>query len=634
MSHKSGERLFEAIGQLAEELVLEAEQDGLESQAGPLQGQGGYGKKEMDGQAADTAGEAGGEAKPVWKGQKQQEVKSGSRKQGQRAARIEKIGGYLKYLPVAACLFLVFGGVYQIVSSYVASDKTAGYSMSDGMPESGGGAGDDRENASDRKKAEDMEESVGQDSVTAGGYGMDGDAGAGMAGAEGAQDGQSNDAGGGGQPEEKKPAVWYDDYKGPVLALTATGDTQNIKTSRKVNGAVTCGQPQEEGQGIWPLLQAEDVYRIKNTSNEDKTLQLVYPFTATLNQAYSLDGDVLEIAGQDNTAISYSAGAGIGFYQGKQPGSSDSVEDYKGLYGNGAGYQEDALQKAADWSREVSVYSFSDIRVDGDMLAGRQGIIGVTIEGQEADILTYGFNYNAQREDGTSDYCFFIPEEPDTPLYFIVTGEMDGEPQIGYYANLDCEEEADGIQCTMRKQEMPYADALYLCSKEAVKQVEQDYRQGLSKAGIPEYLDADAAYHVLTLLGSEDQFYNTLKESYLSTELKNIFQKLFGEARIIYALSTVTIPAGEAIQVTAHTQKRQDSSVYAQDDGSQYQFDFFPGTQSRLNIQKTSCRVTLSKEWELVANNMGLKQKKGRQAWEGSLRGKLYYFTVTQNPGR
>ncbi len=711
MMRKAGERLFEAIGQIPEELIMEAERDGLLEEGarqglweqrtdridktdqisqidqigqikqidqieqaevnGKLQKKGAKlaqheeRPKDSTNHAAQDVKQSGNQELNAVQDVKQsgnqepnavQDVKQSGNQNSQwneleevtkgrsqgHQSRMAVIGGYLKYLPVAACLLLVCSGVFYIVNSYIGSDKSFNLSAT------GGSDGGMLEKSEDLGEAMDGKAEMADDAAGAeSGFGGEYSSGAQLSGS-------ASDL-------SQLLPVRNDTYEGPVLSLTATGDTHNLQTTRRLKGEVVT---EEQVDRVQPLLHIEDSYEIKNTSKEDKMLQLVYPFATTLNLAYGIEGKILEVSGQDEKSISYNIGDSIWarrqsamreiLEQSDERGaleqqsesddlkqsivSASSMKDYQKLFEN-TDYQERALEKEADWSREVSVYTFSNIHVQEEADVWNDlSAAGVTVRGAQAEILTYGFDHAFESEEGVSHYCFFIPDSQNEQKQFvmIVTGELDSEPELGFYSNLDCEETVDGIACDINKQKMSYADALRMCSRLEVRNVRQDYEQGIYVGELPEYFGADAVFKALTVIGNEESFYHELLERYHTTELREIYEQLLGETRIVYAMTTVMIPAGQSVQVTAQVCRRQYYGHYMlmnEDEQEQqadhYQFDFMMDDNSRLNVEKTSLRLKLSAEWQIIEENLGLEQKKS--VFKAVLGDNMYHFIVSRS---
>ncbi len=605
MTNNAGERLFQAMEQIPDDIILEAAQeqiiaDTAESDSNK-QAEAVQGNKDSNSADAADGGMAGTQAKklPRWN------------------VLAQKLNGYFKYLPVAACLCIVFfGAYYVIINSRLGVPGT-------GIHTEGGYAGGASDGTVKKEEAEmDLarEESAKQDhalenEAATGGApesGIQSDGGTN----EETQEGVRDDAGSDGSIRYEATALpaRYDAYEGPVFALTATGDTQKLRISRSLKADILADP--------LPVMQIADTYEMKNTSDADKTLQIVYPFVTAFREAWDDSLPVLSLLEEPEVPISYSIGESICAYRGADLSETSSMEDYEQLFDAEADYQEQALEKEAGWNQKVQVYTFSNIRLKENAQDGASGIVGVTVSSQEAKVLTYGFDHSFEREDGSSNHCFFLPGE-QKKLVLIVTGDLEEEPRVGYYSNLDCVERLDisSLDYDMRKQEMSYTNALRICSKEATDLLCKALAEETGEEAAP-YINAEAALRALTMIGEEEDFYNTLQQRYQSTELREVFERIFGETRVVFARATITIPAGKSVQVAARTQKRK------QQETQEYAFDFFSAAHSQLPLKKTAFRLTVEDGLSLTEQNLGLKQKKA-SVWKAVLSKKPYSFSVT-----
>lgn len=652
MTGNAGERLFQAMEQIPDEIILEAAQEQLNLDAGADEEKLNIGNTDEDeitdeiikerinkntgknanksteeNTIADTEKNADKAAKKRIVENTDKAVNTGDNEDKDSNKRTNKnpilnIGCYIKYLPVVACLCIVLGGAGVILNNFLIQDSAKDMAASGSMD----GGTSQNENPDENGMDISMDEGMKEDSdEIADGAALPDN------GTEGAPENEygAQEDGGGDWKRQLQP-VRYDVYEGPVFPLTATGDTQNLNVSRSLKGAVVA---EEDGNGRWPLLQVTDDYQLKNTSKDDQTLQIVYPFVSALNRAYEMDGPILQADGEEELSVVFSAGESICAYRNADVSDTSSLEDYEQIFNAKTDYQEQALAKEADWQKEVVVYTFSGFQMqEGSDERNQTGVMGVSVKGAEADVLTYGFDHSFVKEDGSTNYCFFIPQQPEK-LVLIVTGELEDEPEAAFYTNLDCEEKTEGTGYEMSRQEMSYADALRICSFDAARSLRQKYEQGLFAAELPEYMNEDAAFQVLTMVDEEESFYETLLRRYQSTELTEIFEHLFGETRVIYARATVTVPAEQSLQVTVRTQKRQTqkSSVYLENAEASY--DFLSDAQSHLQIKKSSVTIKLAKEWELKDQNLGLKQVR-RRVWKAKLRKRAGNFTIGRKLGQ
>lgn len=639
MTEHAGERLFQAMEQIPEDIILEAAQE----PASREQAEEAVSKSQFVIERKTEAAEQG-----------QEKAKAGTEKLPHWKWTAEKLGGYLKYLPVAACLCIVFGGAGYVIANFKMGSSAPGIYAGGGSAKSADEAGldlaledapamDDGTEESQMQSDGGMLQNTMPSEESAPESGMQSDSGASEGGAQpgagytgavdekGASENGSSQTGG---HETAALPVRFDTYEGPVFSLTATGDTQKLKISRSLKAAVSTGQlgKAEAGTGqTLPLLRVTDTYQIKNTSDSDKTLQLVYPFVTAFGEKQEGGGQLLHIQGEPQAEVSYSIGESICAYRGAGFSETSAMEDYQQIFNEEADYQEQALEKEAGWSKKVWVYTFSDIRLRDGAQNGVPGVVGVTVNGEEAKVLTYGFDHSFEREDGSSNHCFFVPGEQEK-LVLIVTGVKEAEPQVGYYSNLDCVErlDMDGLEYHMRRQEMSYTNALRICSNDAVSLLRESLKEEQSGEDAAPYINAQAALRALTMIGEEEGFYDTLTKRYQSTELKEVFERLFGETRAVFARATVTIPAKKSVQVTARIQKaKQPDTGGSKQDAPQYAFDLFSAADSQLTLKKTAFSLTLADGWELAEQDLGLKRKKA-SVWKAVLSGKPYSFSVRE----
>lgn len=120
----------------------------------------------------------------------------------------------------------------------------------------------------------------------------------------------------------------------------------------------------------------------------------------------------------------------------------------------------------------------------------------------------------------------------------------------------------------------------------------------------------------MTVVSTEEDFYDTLVQRYQKTDLEEIFDTMLKETRLVYAMVTVTIPAQKTIKVTAQAQKRQMFGNYtlAENDETEntvYQYDFASAKDSRLNVNKTVLRLSEPEIWKVTVDNPGLKKSGG-----------------------
>jgi len=634
-----GERLFQAMAGLSDEMILEAEQDGLqEPETGDVHdvaADAGSSEELREAGNGTAGGSAAGKLRKVRGG-----AAPDSRAVGKgRRGWLSRAGSTLKYLPVAACLCLVAAVAYFFVDNYGGLGRDSADNSfnlaSEDLEEALDAAQNDASGAdggSGDGNADDSADTAQADAGAA----VEEDAAADMAGSDGGADGTSDGAApvtdSAGAPG--RLPVRYDAYEGPLLTMTATGDTQSIETKRTVRAYVSSEIPDvgTADGGTLPVLDIEDIYRIKNTADTERTLQIVYPFVTTLN---SSDGNVRLSVDGAAVETDYGIGDSVSAYCNGNGRLDSSFSDYRKILADAENdYQETALEKDTDWQEEVNVYTFTDISMDG---AEWGGVIGLRIEDAGAKVLEYGFDHDAQTEDGARNYCFFADtEEKDIVL---ITADTEEVPELGYYTNLDCDQEADGIRCRMRRFRTTYGKALSICGGRMLKELQAKYDAGLYEEKLPEYLTEDTLFDALTVISGEDVFSDRMYERYRTRDIKEACETLLSETRIVYAMATVTIPANETVKIVAGTKKLQSKGHYLlpyssdYDTGGNYYYDISADGDNPLNIAKTVFRLSLAGDWELSSDDMDLTYRKKKSEYRARLASGDYRLGVAAAAG-
>ena len=427
--------------------------------------------------------------------------------------------------------------------------------------------------------------------------------------------------------------------------MTATGDNQDFQAIRKLRCEIQ-NQYIENILSVQPVLNVHDSYEIWNLSSEEKTVQFVYPFVTTLNYAYEMDEPLIQMSaryengeeGQEEIGadIKYCAGKSISAFQNRSPEQDSTFGDYESLLADeGNTYMEQALRNQTMEYEEMNIYLFQNFSIDASQ-ANRSAVLGITVTGTEREFYTYGFDYEEWVAEDEVRCSFFVPESQDGHFMLITPGNA--KINIGYYTNLNWEERVSGVSCQVLKQPIGKYYALKVCARWMLQELRKDYENGLYAAALPEYLDDEMLLGLTADLADDGELYQVFRRRYQTTELTEVFASVLGEARIVFALFMVTVPAGQPVQVTANTQKRQmlgnfDISPDEITDGaSEYAYDFFVRTGNRINIQKATLRCILPREWKIAGPKEGWQEKqKGEAAvWKRKLIENSYQVQISR----
>ena len=256
MTENAGERLFQIMGQISEEMILEAAEEQPDDERQKLYVQTAQSQNQRKKQDADheeneniniVADDDANADK--YRGNGSADDRADSKNSNQalwyQKIKVEKLNGYLKYLPVVACLCIVFGSAGYIMSNYVQTNSSKDMDMSGSFD---GGSGLEELNRNeelyDSKMDIAMDDAAAEDEsdgLAEGANQSDSEEGSEK---ESAAENKLQDAGdsGGSAWQKALLPIRYDAYEGPVFPLTATGDTQKLKVSRSLKGIIQIGR--------------------------------------------------------------------------------------------------------------------------------------------------------------------------------------------------------------------------------------------------------------------------------------------------------------------------------------------------------------------------------------------------------
>lgn len=357
-------------------------------------------------------------------------------------------------------------------------------------------------------------------------------------------------------------------------------------------------------------IQVTDAYTLTNTSSEDKTVSILYPFASRLYCAED-QRPVLTVNGQKlDTAIR--AGGYTGTFYGTE-GPEDprgwslarfnSWEGYKTLLENG--YQASAFAPYPDLSDVPAiVYEFTDTQGDGSDAATMQAAFD--LDYTKTMVLSFDFNggsfdYEAGRE--TKDYFIPKPQTPgwDEPKYLIVLGDDIQNMTTQGYKDGGCEpgDERD-FTVTVRRYETSLEEILEETAREKYSwreglKVDFDMYFGLMKENL-------AAYGVLSDFPAERYFVGMLEE----LDFDNV-------ERVFYLETEITIPAGGSVTLNAEMMKEgsYDFACAHTENQGIYGYDMVTKLGSNLECASQTAVLEDRGQIEIVRQNFGFDLENG-----------------------
>lgn len=360
-------------------------------------------------------------------------------------------------------------------------------------------------------------------------------------------------------------------------------------------------------------IQVTDAYTLTNTSGEDKTVSVLYPFASDLKQveeqrpALTADGQVLNVVLR---AGDYSGGfRGVGGSESEGRWNLvrlNSWEGYKTLMeGDGYLYQQSAFEDYPDLSDAPAiVYKFTDPRGDGSNAATIQA--GFDLDYSKTMVLSFGFNGGSyDYEGGWESKDFFIPKPQtpgwDDPRYLIVLGEDVRNMTIQGYQDGGCEagDERD-FTVDVRRYETSLEDIL-----EEVARMKYSWSE-----------DPKADFGMYFGLMKENLLtYGVLSdypaERYHNGRLEDL--DFYYMDRVFYLEGSVTVPAGESVTLKAEMTREGSYDFYCAhtENRGVYGYDMVTKLGSNLNCTGQTAVLEDRGQIEIVQQNFGFDLENG-----------------------
>ncbi len=381
----------------------------------------------------------------------------------------------------------------------------------------------------------------------------------------------------GSAPAKPVDATDFMSCAGPVFPLTLEKAAPELSADREV--LLDCAPYAEENTAA---ITVTDRYTLQNSSDEDCTVTVLYPFVSSLSDLYSLQPSLtVDGAAVKNTLY---PGAFPGWFGPASPDPelaeerwnlhhAESWTEYQTLLTGS--YQADALASKTLPEQTVYVYSFT---ASGETTANAATLaITVDADPEKTTILTYGINGYGQNEaTGQPQYSYFTRAHNQTLHLLAVLGQdLTGCAMQGY-TDGSCEQgkELDSLKGTVTRTEMPLAELL---RQTAAAQLGAD-----ASADEVDRLAAAAA-ELLTQYGLCS---DTPVERYTDGMLDAVLQDMEAFQRVCYAAAEIAIPAGGTVCVEAVSRKLHSFDF----------FGFYNETVDGYGVMTTGSVLTLKNQ--------------------------------------
>ena len=489
--------------------------------------------------------------------------------------------------------------------------------------------------------------------------------------------GMGGNAGAGGSGHEDGST--FMSYAGPVFPLTLREENAAISAERTVTmdfepwvpvwisneeeAASRTNLTEEEKQDVidtynewYPeggryqssgKILVSDTYTLTNSSSEDQTISILYPFASSLNGLSENRPTITINEEAINTELH--AGSYAGTFQGawenwaethENPGSLnlqyiESWEGYETLLSDGS-YLERALGDYPDLSHiPVIVYKFTDAwgpaEDDDAGIPNPSMRIMFELDYEKTNVLSYGFHSGSNdRENGIMGRGFSIREEGErwygNPYYLIVIGDdVQNMTSQGYVTGgWDTKNEVEsGVTITRTESDL----------ESALREAASFYYGELTD--VQNYVEADPEYGFEMYYGLLKEHlvaYGVLSEKEIDRYASGWIEELdiVGVDRVFWLEAEITIPAGESVTLTAAFEKEPSFDFSCADTANKgiSGYDMVTALGSNLIFtQQTACLEDRG-QIEIVRQNFGFDLENGIKEVKLDLTVPHYYLEV------
>ena len=489
--------------------------------------------------------------------------------------------------------------------------------------------------------------------------------------------GMGGNAGAGGSGHEDGSS--FMSYAGPVFPLTLREENAAIFADRKTTMDFEPWIPvwisnEEEAASRTNLTEAEkqdvldtynewypeggryqssgkilvsDTYTLTNSSSEDQTISILYPFASSLNGLSENRPTITINEEAINTELH--AGSYAGTFQGawenwaethENPGSLnlqyiESWEGYETLLSDGS-YLERALGDYPDLSHiPVIVYKFTDAwgpaEDDDAGIPNPSMRIMFELDYDKTNVLSYGFHSGSNdRENGIMGRGFSIREEGErwygNPYYLIVIGDdVQNMTSQGYVTGgWDTKNEVEsGVTITRTESDL----------ESALREAASFYYGEMTD--VQNYIETDPEYGFEMYYGLLKEHllaYGVLSEKEIDRYASGWIEELdiVGVDRVFWLEAEITIPAGESVTLTVAFEKEPSFDFTCADTANKgvSGYDMVTALGSNLLFtQQTACLEDRG-QIEIVRQNFGFDLENGIKEVMLDLTVPHYYLEV------
>ena len=430
-------------------------------------------------------------------------------------------------------------------------------------------------------------------------------------------------------------------YAGPVFPLTLRGADSDLTARREITMDFAPWIPvMEDGYQRYSTdILVTDTYVLTNTSEEEKRVSVLYPFSGALYNLKECRPTLTADGAELNTVLH--AGGYSGGFRDAYGGSDDKMlnlaqlnswEEYKALLSD-MRYQTAALEEYPDLSEvSVTIYRFYDYY--GPKPDEKAGYPNPSIRAEfELDydrttVLSYGFHAGRyDQENGRMVRGFSIPEPFNPwygdPYYLIVVGDDIRNLTTGAYVTGGTDEDTkklDNAGVSVERYVSDLETALRMAAELMYSGSERTHEGGA---------DFEMYFGLLKeFMYSYGVLADKPVERYHSGMLEDL--DVVGVNRVFYLEAEITVPAGESVQLTAEMRKQGSYDFYGANTENLGVYGYDLVTELGSNLNCTGQRATIEDRGliEIVRQNFGFDLENGIRTVDLEPTQEHYYLEV------
>ena len=448
-------------------------------------------------------------------------------------------------------------------------------------------------------------------------------------------------AGGSGVNSSGSSSTTFMSYAGPVFPLTLREADSSLTAQREITLDFAPWIPVTENgyQRYSTDILVTDAYVLTNTSEEEKTVSVLYPFSGTLFDLNKYMPTLTANRAELNTVLH--AGGYSGGFQDAYGGTGEQMlnlaqlnswEEYKALLSD-LRYQTMALEEYPDLSEvPVTVYRFFDYySPEPDEKAGYPNPsirAGFELDYDKTTVLSYGFHAASyDQENGRMIHGFSIPQ-PFNPgygdsYYLIVVGDDIQNLTTGAYVTggTDADtKELDNAGVSVERYTSDLETALHTAA-ELLYSMSERIQEGGAEFEMYFGLLKEFIYSYGVLSKEPVERYHTGWLEDLN--VANV-------DRVFYLEAEITIPAGGSVQLTAEMRKPGSYDFYCTHTDNQDIYGYDLVTELGSNLSCTGQRAVIEDRGliEIVRQNFGFDLKNGIRTVDLDPMQEHYYLEV------